>query len=93
MADIWIYEKDEAFTRGADHWQKIDSTVLTVELQALIGAVLPAIEKHKSSEGGMYVAEVELSLTVSASGKVGFIGSGVEAGAEASIKIILKRDS
>ncbi|TKA94895.1 hypothetical protein FAZ78_19755 [Cereibacter changlensis] len=91
MAEIWVYEKDDPLTRGADNWRTIDSELLSKELSALIRSVVPAVDSIPPKTGQMQVSEIELSLTVSASGRVGFIGSGVEAGAEASIKVVLKR--
>lgn len=68
----------------------LDSDALAAEIDTLVDACADTLEKVARTSRSVQVAEVELSLTVTASGKVSLLGFGVDAGAEAGIKILLK---
>lgn len=68
---------------------KVDPQTIAESLQGILAALTPVVEA-KPAKSGLVIDELELGLTISADGEVGFIAS-VSAGIEASIKLKLKR--
>lgn len=68
---------------------KVDPNTVAESLQGILSALTPVIEAEPTKKG-LVIDELELGLTISADGEVGFIAS-VSAGIEASIKLKLKR--
>lgn len=88
---IWVYgDLDDDQIRGGKSWEALDPDLLKKNITEFSQAVLPALSPLRAISEDFNVAEVELSLAVSASGKVGFLGSGAEVGGSATIKIKLK---
>ena len=68
---------------------KVDAEKIAKSLNELVDA-LSFIVSKPASKPGFSVDELELNLTISATGEVGFIAS-VSAGVEASITVRMKR--
>lgn len=69
---------------------KVDAAVISESLSELINSLDPVFDETPGSRSRLKVDEIELKLTLSAKGEVGFIAS-VSASAAASITVKLKR--
>lgn len=89
--EIWVFGAlDDDAIRGGTHWETLDPETLRQNLSDFSQAIVPALNPLKSISEDYALEEIELSLTVSASGKVGFLGSGAEVSGGATIKVKLK---
>ncbi|WP_299501879.1 hypothetical protein [uncultured Roseobacter sp.] len=92
MKEIKIYSRPQRETRGgSDLWGAIDASILHSEVQEIICAVSPSFLQPEEEASELVVQEVEIEIAVTATGKVGLFGSGVEAEGAAKIKVKLGR--
>jgi hypothetical protein len=68
----------------------VDEQSLSETLQAALD-MATAIDDQASDQNGFRLSELQISLGVSTTGKVGFLGTGVDVGCEASFTVVLSR--
>lgn len=76
---------------GQAVWNAVDQEVLGANLQALVGSLCESFAKLEAEVGSYSVEEIQVSVGVSASGKVGILGTGVEAEGSASLSVTFKK--
>jgi hypothetical protein len=89
-SEIWVYGDDSDAIRGGSGWDKISVENLRENISKFSESIAPALHSLKTIGGDYSLDEIELSLTISASGKVGFLGTGASAGGNATIKLKMK---
>lgn len=87
-AGLWIIATDARQTRGASvAWQQLPTSQIEDGLRGLYDRLAPLLENIGHQVGTFRAAEIELSLALSATGKVGLLGSGVEAEGCATVTV------
>lgn len=87
--DILVAAKDDTQFLGGGGWNKINPDLLKKNLDKLISSLGHSLNPAAASQTGFRVSEVSVAVTISASGQVGILGTGFEAGAEASLTLTL----
>ena len=92
---IAIFGPPDDMHRGPDssRWDQIDQEELATNLNELLSSFQKTIDTVGDRDGEMQVSQVQVSVGVSASGKVGLLGTGVEATGTASLSITFTRKS
>lgn len=78
--------------KGAAVEKLVVGTVNLDSLKNTINNVSEALNDSVVKKGPFAIDEVEISLGIDGKGQVGLLGTGIEMGASASIKVVLKRE-
>lgn len=70
----------------------IEAAVDIASLRQTMNKVCEAVNSDEINTGAFIIDEVEVALGINGSGKVGLLGTGAEVGAQASIKVLIKRN-
>ncbi|WP_299919350.1 hypothetical protein [uncultured Roseobacter sp.] len=91
--EIQIFGPTERTKRspGKPDWNAVDQGVLQTNLDQLITSLRETFTKLDKEDETFSVSEIEVSVGVSASGKVGLLGTGVEAEGTASLTVKFQR--
>ena len=68
----------------------VDEQSLSETLRAALD-MATVIDDQATTHNGFRLSELQISLGVSTTGKVGFLGTGVDVGCEASFTVVLSR--
>ena len=91
MTKISIFADDARETRGSKAWGSIEADELQAGIKEIVQSLSPSFIEAENTSEGLSVQEVEIEIAVSAAGKVGLFGSGMEAKGAAKIKVKLGR--
>jgi hypothetical protein len=95
---VWVTPEDDrkaalpSLAKKASAVVEVGAEVLAQKVQNFLANFRPLTESSELKDSPFVVDEIELSLAVNASGGIELIGK-VEGGAEASMKITLRRRS
>lgn len=70
----------------------IEATVDIVSLRQTMNKVCEAMDSDEINTGAFIIDEIEVALGINGAGRVGLLGTGAEVGAQASIKVLIKRN-
>lgn len=70
----------------------IEAKVDVASLRQTMSQVCEAMNSDEINTGSFIIDEIEVALGINGSGKVGILGTGAEVGAQASIKVLIKRN-
>lgn len=82
---LWIVSSDDGPETRAGGWRSVPVDEFAKQLADCLGAVQGAITSAAKVANVAQLSKVQLSMTVSATGKLGLLGSGAEATAQAAI--------
>lgn len=93
---VFIFaEPDTPRTRGSDAavWTEAQKKDLLNSFKSVSSSLSEMMEEGDHPEAKFSMNKIEVNLGISASGKVGFLGTGAEASADASITVTFERKS
>lgn len=102
---VWVFAQDDELSRSPDERplqarkltrpavQKVELpfTGLQESMRDFLDAAHGLLAQEFDRRGGFAVDSVEIAAQISADGKVGFLGTSVGLGGQASLKFVFKR--
>jgi len=86
-------EQTARVTRGGEAaaWSDVEKADLLKSFKSVSQSVAEMLIEGEVPESAFKMNKIEVKLGISAKGKVGFLGTGAEAGADASITVTFER--
>jgi hypothetical protein len=92
MTSFNIVTDDEGVAyRGGPAWKEVDAQEVAREFKNVAASVEGMFTSAEGASEKLLVSSIEVTLVISATGKLGILGTGVEGKAEAGFKVTFAR--